>query len=258
MVQLLRSHVEHFVGSYDEALQRSARVLSSARPRDNLQMITWALCFRARTLLSLGLVDDAVEALGEARRSLLAPGTDAVSVLTCYGLLAKALALQGNVDDALFAAREVERLVDTAQATSFLSAYGMEGVLEANLGRWEHARDARRSPEAREAARRVERACAGLRSLARTFPVVGPVAWRAAGRARALDGDPAGAVAALDRSRAVAAALDMPFDEALAHEDLARHASSVEARASHDDRARALRARLGYMAGRPRPASLEP
>ncbi|HMA36332.1 MAG TPA: hypothetical protein VKY74_17880, partial [Chloroflexia bacterium] len=83
-----------------------------------------------------------------------------------------------------------------------------------------------------------------LRQFARQFPVGEPRAQLCAGGLAWLDGRPGAARAAWRRSLAAARRRAMPYDQALAHYELGRHARGPAWR-RHLTRARTLFASLG-------------
>ena len=114
------------------------------------------------------------------------------------------------------------------------------GVAEVYLARWErellaHGPRARSTLSARRAARR---AVFDLLMLALSVPIGWPCYQRIRGEAQRLDGKQRAAARAFQRALLSARQLGMPYDEALAHLDLARIAPAHSStRAEHAARA---------------------
>jgi hypothetical protein len=83
-----------------------------------------------------------------------------------------------------------------------------------------------------------------LNNFARVFPIAAPRAGRWRGVAAWLDGHPALARTVWARSLATATRLAMPYEQALLHYEMGRHARGP-ARRAHLAQARAIFARLG-------------
>jgi hypothetical protein len=210
---------------------------------DRLQQ-AWGLNGRSEGLLRTGRPEQAGEAvalLDEALR-LFAENTDRISVFTSHGLLAVAQFRAGNRQAARQAAEDAVRLVATlSRPTSYYMFAGYWGVASTLLDLWETE-----SPEqAKTLPVRARQACRNLVRFARAFPLGGPMASLCSGRAAWLAGKPRRAMRAWKKAIAVAARLAMPWEQGLAHLELARRlpAGSPE-RQEHLARAREIFARV--------------
>jgi len=125
-------------------------------------------------------------------------------------------------------ANEVMRLTRGAQPAAFTEGKGYEGAALVLLSAWEREQAQRGTSGAPGAL--IQQACesvARLEQCARMFPLVRPAALRCTGLMQWLSGRTARAGAVWRESIASAHELGMPYDEALARLELARHGASA-------------------------------
>jgi class 3 adenylate cyclase/tetratricopeptide (TPR) repeat protein len=205
----------------------------------NVQHQVWACLGKAECELRAGRTGEAVRLL-ETALALLAEHPDRAEQVRAYGLLAAVRLRRGETAAARAAAASGARLIAQFKiATSFYLLEGYAGVAEVYLEQWE-AGD--RSSATRQAA---QRACSALRRYARSFPVGEPRARLLSGRLLYLSGRPRRARAAWRASLSAAERLGMPFEAALAHYELGRHATNEVQRRQHLERAQTLLHELG-------------
>lgn len=218
VARTLRAHADYYTGHFEASLPRFEQIRESARRSSHVQYEAWGLYSLARSLVALGRLEEALGLLQQAR-DLIARQADRASEVICHGLLATAHLYRGELEAAVTAAEEVLRLTAGVQPTAFTEGRGYEGAALALLAAWERAPQglaARPARQAREAVARLAR-------LAQMFPLARPAALRCEGQVHWLSGHPRRARALWAQSTADAQALGMPYDEALAWWELARH-----------------------------------
>jgi tetratricopeptide (TPR) repeat protein len=225
LVGLLRGRFEPARAVFQRAYEHGVR-------NDNVQQQVRTCIGRAEyELLAGGDLDAAVDLLHTAL-GLLADHPEPTLEFVAQGRLAVARLRQGDRQAALAAATAATRLdAELGRPTAFYRFAGYAGVAQVYLA-------LRRPEEAR-------RACAALRRFARIFPIGTPSAWLLTGRLLALSGHRGRARAAWRASLAAAERLAMPFDAALAHQELGRVARGEQRRAWHLQQAQALLEKLG-------------
>jgi hypothetical protein len=231
----------YFWGRFRDSERRCREMLSHAEQRGNAQHTGWGLFLTGRSLLAIGSdVEGALELI-ERGHHYLRQLPDFVSSIMCEGLLAKALWAAGKpersleIADALAGRLRARGLVPLAQC---LDAY--EALASVYLDCWEAEKDP--PPAARSTARR---ACAGLRRFAWMFPMAKPAALRASAREARLLGHERRATRLWNASLDQATALDMKYDEACVHLELARFAGTPGLREQHSREAAHRLAALG-------------
>jgi class 3 adenylate cyclase len=204
----------------------------------NVQHQVWACLGKAECELRTARTGEAVRLL-ETALALLAEHPDRPEQVRAYGLLAAVHLRRGEAAAARAAAASGASLIAQFKiATSFYLLEGYAGVAEVYLHQWE-AGD--RSRATRQAA---QKACSALRRYAHIFPVGEPRARLLNGRLLYLSGRPRRARAAWRASLSAAQRLGMPFEAALAHSALGRHAAGA-AQSRHLESAQTLLRELG-------------
>ncbi|WP_257454972.1 adenylate/guanylate cyclase domain-containing protein [Archangium lipolyticum] len=217
--------------------------LEAARAARNLQLQVWTLTDLASTLLCLGRLTEAQARLSEVE--LMLSGNVLPLLLVHFsGIRALAALRAGDLTRARAESRQALGLMSKKLASSLIMLPSYSGLAETCLALWEEARRTA-APETREWSARAAEACRALRSLARMFPVVGTRALRLEGVWLSLAGRPSRAASRLRRALAVARRYGMPYDEGLAHYELARALLDPALRTRHLVEARALFTRLG-------------
>jgi tetratricopeptide (TPR) repeat protein len=197
-------------------------------------------------MIPLGQLDEAVRMLREAQ-GLLATQADSASVIICEGLLAQAYIELGRLDEALAVADALSDKTRGVVSTVFSTVHGYAAVAEVYLAAWERAE--RAGGATATFARSAERAATDLRTFAMLFPLGLPPSHRLSGEAHRLAGRKGPAQESWRKALFHARELGMPYEEALAHTALARHAGSEAERRENQDAALALFTRLGCERG---------
>jgi hypothetical protein len=128
-------------------------------------------------------------------------------------------------------------LIERFGRVGYQSFPGSSAVAEFYLARWETGEAL---PDGRSAAELARWACRYLTGYARRFEPAHPRALLFTGRVDWIGGRRRRALRAWQRSLASARELGMPYDEALAHGELAARLESTAARREHATRAASL------------------
>lgn len=200
-------------GRHEQALALYRQMYDTAVSQHNLIQQGWGLVNQATCLLRLGRdPDGAYQWLTEARM-IQHQVHDAVAELNIYATMATLHIRQQRMQEALHAAATGLKLL-VANATSIGSYVGFHNVPLVYLALWEGGHTAV-IPDARAALKRLKR-------YARIFHFARPAhhicqSWQAW-----LEGRPALAKTAGQKAIAAAHAVQMPYEEGLAHYHLAR------------------------------------
>jgi hypothetical protein len=164
--------------------------------------------------------------------------------ITIHSTLALAHLRQGRADLARQAADQAMTLIAEVDRPIFTgNLHGYVGAAAVYLALWEADPDKNDEPLLSLSA---HRACKNLFNFAKIFPVGKPSALRYRGQYDWLAGKPKKARQVWQMSLAYARALKMPFDEGLAHYEIARHLPVDDKnRQMHLDQAIAILAELG-------------
>jgi eukaryotic-like serine/threonine-protein kinase len=227
MSSLYRGQFQRAAAGFDDVHRRGRR-------DENIQHQVWGLLGRAECELRAGQPDEAARSL-ETALGLLTDHPDQAEQLRAYGLMAVVRLRQGKVEDAQQAAEAAARLIAKFRApTAHYLLEGYAGVAEVHLALWEAGQDSS------DTSRPARRACRDLRGFARIFPIGKPRARLWQGRLAHLSGQTERAQAAWRTGLAAAERLGMPFEAALAHAELGRHAAGTPQGDRHLEQAQTL------------------
>jgi class 3 adenylate cyclase len=232
--------VAYLQGEFAARRAHSAQYAASTHGGDP-QIQFLARTQRVENALPVGDLAAAQTALDEAM-PLLAANLGAAAEILGYGLLALT---RLRHSDPVAAREHARHAAARIAATSPTLVYALEGyaaVAETTVMLWETGRH---DPATARADRRAaHRAVRALNNFARVFPIAAPRAGRWRGVVAWLDGHPALARTVWARSLETATRLAMPYEQALLHYEMGRHARG-RARRAHLAQARAIFARLG-------------
>ena len=222
-------------GDIDAAQRCYENAATSARRRGDRQTTGWGLLGCARVQLRRGRPESALAALNEAAPTV----SDRLGGVELHGLLALAYLHSGQKASSLQAARAGLQTLLEARPVSFTTLTGTAGVAESL-----RVLAAQTGHQDRALAREARQALKLLNRFARIFPIGEPQRylqqghqWNAAGRAKR-------ALKCWQKAADAAARLQMPYDQALAWQAVARHAGGSAATVAHA-RAAALFETLG-------------
>jgi class 3 adenylate cyclase/tetratricopeptide (TPR) repeat protein len=215
-----------------------SQVHTAARERGDRLQQAWGLNGRAEGALWQGRTEEAIRLLEEAL-ALFTENTDRISMITTYGLLARARARLGEEAECRDAASAAMRLIaDSGSPTAYYTLKGCASVALVYLAFWEAGE--------REMVVPATQGCAALRRYARVFPIGEPYAWLCLGLADWLGGRRGRARRRWQASLAAAERLAMPYEQGLAHYELGRHLEDRDpARRTHLGQAEDTFARVG-------------
>ena len=218
----MMAQAAYVVGDFRRGIEVWTEFYSTARSRGDQLQQAWGLNGQAEGLLRTGdapQIDQAILLL-HAAMALFTENIDKISLVTSYGLLASANLRRGDREAARRAADDGMELLETLPSpTSYYLLGGYVGVTETYLA----LSDGAERQDRRLLASRVRQACRALGRYARTLPLGGPAACRCKGQALWLNGKRNRALRAWEKSLRLAARLQMPYDEALAHLELGQH-----------------------------------
>jgi tetratricopeptide (TPR) repeat protein len=221
MFCLLMQRMAHLhLGLFREALRDGDEIAALARAGHNAQQLAWALTISALVLLRLGQLDRASRELSEAARivqhaddQMARCAIDALSAQLCLrlGQRERCLSLLGPA----FATLQAAKLTVPGLLVCF------RGLLDTGLS-LQLASPRLPLAAEREVMASVRALCQRLQRYARVNAVARPAAALYRGLLALHDGDRPSAERALRHALHIAEALHMPFDQAEAHEALAR------------------------------------
>lgn len=232
MFCLLVQRMAHLhLGRFREALLDGEEIARLARAGHNAQQLVWGLTISAMLLLRLGQLERAQRELDEASRVLQHAddqmarcAIDALSAQLCLrlGQRARCLAL-------------LPPALSTLQSAK-LTVPGLlvcfRALIETGLA-LQPATPHTASPGERRILQSVRVVCQRLQRYGRVNPVARPAAALCQGLLSLHDGDLPAAEASLRRALQVSRQLQMPFDQAEAHEALARVGFAQSQQPSH-------------------------
>jgi class 3 adenylate cyclase/tetratricopeptide (TPR) repeat protein len=216
------STVLHYQGEYERRVQMGSDVLyASARRQGDVQAEAWGLLDQLESLIALG-DRERTRPLLDALRPFLDKDIGRSEQIWAHGLLALALLRDGDPAGALEAAT---RATEHSARTAPVAVYCYEGYAAA-AEVFLALREARHGATAREraaVARGARAATAALERYARVFPIARPRAQVYRGWLYHLAGRQAAAALSWRRAVEDAERLQMPFEEARARHERARH-----------------------------------
>jgi len=234
--------IDQYQGAFARAAQTCADIYTMACHRSDLQSQAWGLTGRAKNLLLLGQLDEAV-ALSKAAAALRTEDISRVDTIRIYGLLALTHVRRDEVPLARQAIETVAQLIGRVRPTAVHSLDAYTSLAEVYLVLW--AASPEQSPtEQDRLAQAARQACETLHAFARVFPIGWPQAWLWQGLYEWLADKPARSRRAWRKALAAAEQLAMPYEQGLVQYEIGRHATGPE-RQEHLARACEIFARLG-------------
>jgi tetratricopeptide (TPR) repeat protein len=231
-------------GDLAASAELSGRLLEAGRRRGVPQVRVWGAGWQAWCLLAL---DPDGPRLGELEAELadcLAshPTIPLADQILGYGILAVVWWRRGKHAEARAAADAADGIMTRTNQIAHYLPPAYAGLAEVYAGVW--AADPAAGPEMRRRLRRLKGTLGGFRLM---YPIGGPTAELVRGWYHLRRGRPGRAVRRWRAAAASAERFRMPYEEALAHAELARHLPAAAAE-PHRDRARELFTKAGAVA----------
>jgi tetratricopeptide (TPR) repeat protein len=242
LAEIGRGHDEFYRGKLQQSAETFARLVDIAHKRSNLQHEAWGHVDRARALIFMGQLDEALERIDTSLRLLR--DNDPLSEVSVMAFKALALLHGNQLDAAVEAADTAYVLVSKTRPTFYEMYRAYASPAEVYLEVWARAR--RHDPaEAARMRRTVHMLIRKLRFYVSRAPNLSPIPLRLAGLAHCLDGNPRGGTTLLRKAAAQASRLGLPLEEGIALYELMRHAADPRERDACRDRARAIFLAIG-------------
>ena len=231
-IWVIRATVNLCEGDFAAAPEAWQRARALAERSGNAQILCWSLLDEVDTFLGRGDTGSAARVL-ETALAVPTGASDGSSTIDKQRATAVTRLREGRYAEAVAAADVVVKMVTRQPPTGYhwvdCFASAVEVYLCVQESGGEYARGRRR-----ELARRASRGCKVLTRLSRTFGNVRPRSWLLRGLLHLQGNQRAQALKAFGSAAAIAAEMDMPFEQARAQLELARAAHG-------DDRARLVR-----------------
>lgn len=241
---MILSVLSHHRGQFDLGAELGARLYERAcQSRTPIHQV-WGVAARAQSVLRQGDADHAAR-LAETTLELLEQSVTSIPdvAIMAYGVLATARIRQGELDLAVEAARATAAQIARSSGVGYLTAPGFSGMAEVYLTLWERGD---RAVDGTSVPQRASRACQAFVRYARRYRSAQPEALLFQGRSYWLGAEPRRAQRTWRRSLTAAERLSMPYDEGLAHYEIARHLNPGNpSRTEHLGRAAEIFSRLG-------------
>jgi tetratricopeptide (TPR) repeat protein len=214
-------------GDFARGLEWWAEAYAMARSRGDRLQQAWGLNGQVEGLLRTGGPDELQQAMAflHSAVELFTENIDKVSVLGSYGWLGVAHLRREDPQAAWEAAESGLRLIREIRApTAYYMLSGCSNVAAAYLGLWEADWSGPAGGSAAfPVAERARAACRALARFARILPLGLPASRLAKGRLASLLKKPTAAMHAWKAALRAATRLHMPYEEAVAQFEIARH-----------------------------------
>lgn len=234
------TELEYLQGNLRVSLERANELVASAAARADRRYEAEGLAGRAYCAWLLGAMPVALDSL-ERIRTIMSRETELTDELRLqyYGALALISASRGEEAQALAASEEALRLTADTRPAYYGTFLGYVAPADLHLQLWERG-SSLKDP------RRAGLALARLDAFAKVFPIGRPRSRLLAGRHAWLLGRPGPAMRAFESALAAAEELDMPYEAALAHQEIGRRLHEGDpARAAHLEQGRQILGRIG-------------
>lgn len=238
--------VYRFKGDYERSLEPSILLQNLANRNGDIQGQVWTLQGFADVELHLygtAHAQKAIDYLNQAL-DLLSKYPDTAQEILTIGTLGMAYWQLGQHRQALEAGRRGAKLIAGYSATLYYTFIGYANIALNLLLLWESG-DQLSAQEREEAATLARQACIALGKLRRLFVIAQPFSYLCDGLREWLDGKQADAQKSWEKAIAAAIQIKMPYEEGLAHFQIARHLPAGDpARREHLEKAQEIFSRL--------------
>jgi class 3 adenylate cyclase/tetratricopeptide (TPR) repeat protein len=225
----LLSTFQHYRGNFVERVRLGQRVFQLAQASGDLQAQAWGLLDQIESLLHLGDFDQ-VETLGAALRSHLGQNIYGADEIMAYGLLAALELRVGRFDGAVGYADKALAVMMAVTPTLVYNLEAYAAVADVYLTGCTLAPAGARN----DFAVKAKQAGESLRGFARVFRVARPRSKLISAREKQLAGDVEAALRESRESLQLAKQLGMPYEQALAHRQIAALLPQRDGRRSNE------------------------
>lgn len=215
----LLSTWHHYRGNFANRVLLGQRVFTLATATGDLQAQAWGILDQIESLLTLSDFEG-VRALGGDLRRHLGQNIYGADEIMAYGLLAALEMRLGRLAEAMPHAEKALAVMSAVSPTIVYNLEAYAAVTDVFLEAWRLAPP--KDPAREGFAAKARAACAAMRNFAKVFRIGRARALLLIATERELSGDPRRAASLTRHAVAAAARLQMPYEEALAHRQLAR------------------------------------
>lgn len=244
--------VDMYRGQYQSALETFEEIAAMGSRSGNRQVLCWVALGRGDCLHWLGRLREALQVYDEVLRDLdqEALKTEAI---WAWGARARTLLRLGQREEALRSALLGLEFIRSSAPLGYWTRPGYVGTAEVFLRLWE-TEEATSAAGRRDVRQYADEACEGLASFAKRFTLGRPSHLICNGRRHWLRGQRRRAIRSWREAVSAATALDVPYECAEAHAELARRLDGVAAE-FHRGEARRIVAMLGCAWPLPEPVA---
>lgn len=230
-----------YQGDFARTAQIRTEISTIARRESTTAAQAWVLLFETESALLRGEVNEAVASLDEVT-TILGDNMSRRVKIRVLAFRALANLYMGDQDSAQQAADMALQVMEPSPPLVYLlPAY--TALAEVYVRLWEASGQSAAGKTLKQSA---TRALQVLKKGFRAFPINQPSVWRIQGDINWLSGDLDDARKAWQKSLSTAEQLTMPYEQALAHYEIARHLDTQNpVRQEHVTRAAEIFARLG-------------
>ncbi len=215
----LLSTWNHYRGDFVKRVELGQRVFTLAKATGDLQAQAWGLLDQIESLLNLGDFER-VRVLGNDLQQHLGQNIYGADEIMAYGLLAALELRIGRLAEAMPFAEKALAVMSAVTPTIVYNLEAYAAVTDVYLKAWRLSAES--DPARAGFMARAREACEGARRFAKIFRIGSARALLLTGVERELSGDLREAIRLSREGLATAARLDMPYERALAHRQLAR------------------------------------
>lgn len=220
------ARLEYLKGNFALGAERFGDLWEVARQQGHEQAQVWGRHGQASNILRQGRVAEAVASLEESP-ALRDDYQWVADRILGFGLLALARFRLGRHERAHDAAEDSLREIARTRPVANFNLEGYAGTAEVYLGLWERALDAG-TPVPNALKQRARSACSALRTFARIFPIGRPRSFAWQGLYHWLCGRKTRAARSWRQGLYVSERMEMPYEKAIIHFEIARHAADDE------------------------------
>jgi tetratricopeptide (TPR) repeat protein len=225
----LLSTLNHYRGRFEERVQLGQEVGRLAEQSGDLQAVAWGLLDQIESLLNLGEFER-VDNLGTALRNHLGQNIYGADEIMAYGLLGSLELRVGRLESALPYADKALAVMTAVTPTLVYNLEAYAAVAEIYLASWEQDQTAGQATFST----RARQAVGALLRFARVFRIASPRARIISSRWHRLNADANSALRSAQAGLRLAEELQMPYEQALAHREIAAVLPAQDRRRSQE------------------------